>query len=731
MKNEKLCAGKRRNSAWRQRVFMLFIVFAVCLTGMALAKNRKAPATSAKNRKAAVVFAKKGKAVRKAKMPSAKMRARKRAVLLDKLAGIAVKLGVPPDGIELTRYAIKHPIYFSSVVGHAMAMDIPFFALVGAVKAAKNKNFPGIGAFTQAKCELPIAVIDIVFGKADAFIDDAKGKQDTNIVTGVAKEYAAQYAKEQSAAVKEQLIAEMTQAIPYFAEIKTICSFAFETNLQAERDIQKIVSKKAQQFQRAYKAFADGNYADGVAALLELGADPSIACDFVDSAVSSGLLGRLPVLSNLVRGVCKNFVGKVFDGIKGIVKGGIDYVEAGVKAVVDLGKDVGCAVYSLIGDGCSSAPPPDLATQAINAAKSWCAARGGLEGFLSRVPGQDVAFTCIDKSACRQRPGEPMRCATAEEKAAWDAQRASILQANLKDKLGDEILEINKRWSPLCPTGASKCGMDIGLVAYQALQKIQAAAKTDPYGDYFLIKYFPLQEANAKAEQIVRDAEFSILPQKWAKDYTDRWMLRCGVNKKCADHITFTRNFILTAVSAYHKQKPAAPHSAVSALYADVETTASDFFKKIIDRGFYHAKGDIPDAAQRTFWEQKIKQDAATYEIVLKNVSDEMNKNPAVRRLMIQTAYVTAMGRMPTDGDMNYWLPRGENFRDIIEASRNWLYSPNGAADLNAAVTSVLQFYLKRPPTQNEVSNSVGEYKKNPKRLIFMEMRGTMPKIYY
>ena len=102
--------------------------------------------------------------------------------------------------------------------------------------------------------------------------------------------------------------------------------------------------------------------------------------------------------------------------------------------------------------------------------------------------------------------------------------------------------------------------------------------------------------------------------------------------------------------------------------------------------------GEQMAAQERAFWEAKIQQDAATtYETILKSVTEEMNKNPLARRLMIQIAYAMAFGRMPTDGDMNYWQPRSENFRELVEASRNWLYSPNGAADLNAAVTSVLQ----------------------------------------
>ena len=96
---------------------------------------------------------------------------------------------------------------------------------------------------------------------------------------------------------------------------------------------------------------------------------------------------------------------------------------------------------------------------------------------------------------------------------------------------------------------------------------------------------------------------------------------------------------------------------------------------------------------------------------------------------MIQAAYVTAFGRMPTDGDLSYWQPRTEGYKEIVEANRAWLYSPRGVQDLVEAVTSVLKFNLNKTPSTDEINTATSEYRK--KRLVFTEMRGAMPAIYY
>jgi hypothetical protein len=151
--------------------------------------------------------------------------------------------------------------------------------------------------------------------------------------------------------------------------------------------------------------------------------------------------------------------------------------------------------------------------------------------------------------------------------------------------------------------------------------------------------------------------------------------------------------------------------------------------KQVIDKAIYLATGSTPTPTEFAFWEAKIMNGAAWYATISDSAKQEMNKKPPARRLMIRTAYVMVYGREPTEAEIAEWQARTDNFGSTVEHHRNRLYSPKGAADLAATVTGVLQFNLKRNPTEDEVKTAIGEYRK--KRQIFFEMRGAMPAIYY
>lgn len=182
-----------------------------------------------------------------------------------------------------------------------------------------------------------------------------------------------------------------------------------------------------------------------------------------------------------------------------------------------------------------------------------------------------------------------------------------------------------------------------------------------------------------------------------------------------------------SAQNYFAGMKTEAAEYVLKALFAESKYAGAR--KETIDRAFYHATGGFSNTTQFAFWDAKIQQKEAWYANILESVRQEMNKNASSRKLMIQCAYLIVFGRMPTDGDMNYWMPRGENYKQLVEANRTWLYSPNGAKDLAETVTGVLKFNLNRTPTENEVKTAIGDYQK--KRQVYMEMRGAMPAIYY
>jgi hypothetical protein len=189
--------------------------------------------------------------------------------LFDKIAGLLPEQH--HDSIEMARFAIDRPGDAATIYARGAAQDYPFFALIGAAKAARDKNFPKLGKFTLQACRFPITAIDEVFSKASSKVSNPAGKASTNTATAAAASIAQQFAQETTNSAKQELAAQLAANVPYFGDIDTICFFAFETDLTLETDIQNAVTGTAQAIQQAYSAFAAGDVVAGAAHLAKLG----------------------------------------------------------------------------------------------------------------------------------------------------------------------------------------------------------------------------------------------------------------------------------------------------------------------------------------------------------------------------------------------------------------------------------------------------------------------------
>lgn len=79
------------------------------------------------------------------------------------------------------------------------------------------------------------------------------------------------------------------------------------------------------------------------------------------------------------------------------------------------------------------------------------------------------------------------------------------------------------------------------------------------------------------------------------------------------------------------------------------------------------------------------------------------------------------MGRPPTAAEQGHWTPRTENYSQMIEAHRNWLYSPQGAKDLSETVKRALtDKYAKKSVNDADVKNAMIQYANGKK--IYDEM---------
>ncbi|MCB2057726.1 MAG: hypothetical protein H6916_01160 [Novosphingobium sp.] len=501
--------------------------------------------------------------------------------LFNKLAKVLVSAGTDPNAIEMARYTIRRPSEGTSVLAHAAEQDYPFFALVGAAKAGRGKALPGGQVFDQAACMTPVTAIDSVFGKADAMIDNAQGKQKTSSIVSAAKAIVGNQAKLATDQGKQEAMAELEANIPYFAELGTICSFAFETQFTQERNLQNQASASVRSIRAAFFALSNGDVVTGVSEMMKLGASADAACSLIDSSVGGGLIGRTPGLGSLAKGACSGFAGAVIDGASGLVKGGVGLVEDGVSYAWDKGKEGVCLVYSLFGSGCSKAAPPDPVLAAQWMAKKWCAPYGGVSQ-QSIVPGEN-RFRCTDGSQCRVRAGKPSQCELHADRLAWDAQQQELIQADFDAKLIPWGKVFAARWQAQCPLGNDQCRNLIAGFWITAQNAVLKDHKAMPGSSYAFVTALPFLDAENKARDLVDNERFRLLPPVWKARFDAGWSRRC-VDAQCRDMALQVSDAIVGAVGYLHKTKPTMSYSATSSLFADASGAMEQEYLKALQR---------------------------------------------------------------------------------------------------------------------------------------------------
>lgn len=482
-------------------------------------------------------------------------------VLFEKVRGVLVG-SVDPDAIEMARFSIAHPEDGAKIYWRAAAQDYPFFGLVGAVKAARGEGF------THDKCLFPIRWIDPVFAKASNHVSQGSGETESAMRN--ASSIADQYVQAEGDQAKQQLVAALSETVPYFADIGTICAFAFETDFTIEKDIQSVASQLSQDVRSAYYAFEGGDVVTGVKILLFLGASGAVACEMVDNAVGGGVIGRTPILGALARDACAGFGGDVIKGAKGLIDGGVGLGEDGLAAIWDGGQALGCTVISLIGNGCSSAEPPPTALQN---AVAWCAPHGGVFAFLSKTnQPDDYSLQCNDNSQCSAKPGRAAQCATGAEIAAREAQEAALAEAEFQTRLPQWQAGFVARWDALCPDESCRTGIRIVRLGATGLAQSEHAAK--PRMVFQTLTYFIFEAADRQAAAVVEDTSYRVLPPQWAKTFQSRWKERCEDNQ-CRLGIAFVAVAALSLVKEKADETPRPPYGSNGAFYQVAEAQAA------------------------------------------------------------------------------------------------------------------------------------------------------------
>jgi hypothetical protein len=253
----------------------------------------------------------------------------------------------------------------------------------------------------------------------------------------------------------------------------------------------------------------------------------------------------------------------VIDGLTGTVKGGVGLIEAGVAGGVNAMKNGFCQVYSLIGNGCSDAPPPP--TVSSNAA-GYCLAHGGLQGLKSgsgKV--DDFRLTCNDGTICQQQPGSPPKCATGAEIAAKREQNVALAEAEYQQGAAAWKNSFLAQWLGACPDQA--CKNALAGVVQDTLAVLAAAHAKQPIARFGTIAVIPLAGAQKQAVNIIEEHKYLVLPGKWAELYKKNWQAKCW-DKQCRDAIFAIAFATQATANGKAKQEPRPMYSTMTAAYA-------------------------------------------------------------------------------------------------------------------------------------------------------------------
>jgi hypothetical protein len=142
---------------------------------------------------------------------------------------------------------------------------------------------------------------------------------------------------------------------------------------------------------------------------------------------------------------------------------------------------------------------------------------------------------------------------------------------------------------------------------------------------------------------------------------------------------------------------------------------------KIVKAAYMEVYGQLPLISENNDWSLKIKEKNAWYTTIVLAEIEKLNKDQVKRKAMIDRVYQVVFGRSADAGNLQYWMPRKEHYRLIVQANRSWLYSDNGKGDLHDTVKrAFINKTNYKTPSETQIKNTAGAF--SLKKLIYSEM---------
>jgi hypothetical protein len=101
-----------------------------------------------------------------------------------------------------------------------------------------------------------------------------------------------------------------------------------------------------------------------------------------------------------------------------------------------------------------------------------------------------------------------------------------------------------------------------------------------------------------------------------------------------------------------------------------------------IDNVFREVYGRPSSPLEQATWDPQVKAGKAWFAPMVTKERARLNATPAERQETIRRVYQFAEGRMPSQGDRDFWGKKTEDYTDMVAAERKWLYTPAGANEL-------------------------------------------------
>ena len=121
------------------------------------------------------------------------------------------------------------------------------------------------------------------------------------------------------------------------------------------------------------------------------------------------------------------------------------------------------------------------------------------------------------------------------------------------------------------------------------------------------------------------------------------------------------------------------------------------------DRVMREVYGRDALGAEAQYYKTLVDAQQAWYVTIRTQELQRMNSDPYLRRQTIERVYLDVFGRVPSQQDLAYWMPRKDTYQAMHDANMAYLYAPAHAGELRAAAARAWEISYQASPTDAQI----------------------------